>query len=156
MACRLDEQEAVILYLSRPLPSLRHFGGCHVLCTFCTVRYQQQLGLPEEHSWAAPCQGRWYSTTWQAVRPAHHSTNSLFQIWSWQGAVLGRFSMRPSVSVETTPYYERTCIMDSEDVRTNVCYCVEITVHCTWVLCTACAPGEEDTLCWWHLTSRRE
>jgi hypothetical protein len=62
-------------------------GSCHTLhgepvlpslsakSKFCVhlVIYQQQLGLPEVRSWAAPCQGRRYSTAWHVVRPTHYS-----------------------------------------------------------------------------------
>ncbi len=56
-----------------------HAGNClpfveaGVMCTFSKTPAAAGIGKPR--SWAAPCQGRRYSTTWQAVRPAHHTTN---------------------------------------------------------------------------------
>ncbi len=68
--CMAGTRELSTLYMgSRSLPSV-----ISVMSVFWVYIYQQQqlLRLPEAHSWAAPCQGRRYSTSWQAVRPVHH------------------------------------------------------------------------------------
>ncbi len=48
------------------MPSLRDIARDGVLCTFGIQEHQQQqLALPEAHSWAAPDQGKRYSTVHQ-------------------------------------------------------------------------------------------
>ncbi len=63
------------------LPSLCDFAHVSVLYIFENITAAAAAGIaissqPGEHSgWAALWQGSRYSTSWQSVRPAHHSTN---------------------------------------------------------------------------------
>jgi hypothetical protein len=106
--CVWGDQGAVILFIEwQPLLSFRAFSHDSVLCTFNNIQHQQQLGLSEARSLAAPWEDRPYSTPWQAVRPSHHSTNhrpfTPLLLLAWQGVVLGQCStLSPSVVVVVT------------------------------------------------------
>ncbi len=76
-----------------------------VMSVFCIhlVIYQQQLRLLEARSWAAPWQGRRYSTSssWQALRPSQYKSSHTHP---FPPARQGRTpcwdnSLRPSASV---------------------------------------------------------
>jgi hypothetical protein len=93
------------------LRNIELIGTICIMAVFCVhlviYQQQQQLGLSEARSLAAPWEDRRYCTSWQAVRPAHHSTNQRPSIplllWAGQGAVMGHWStLLPSVVVVVT------------------------------------------------------
>ncbi len=81
-----------------------------VICVHLDINQrQQQLGLPEARSWAAPWQGRLYSTSWQAVRPTHRKCKPSPSPQHFPPTIQGRTlcwvnSLRPSASVVQTLY----------------------------------------------------
>jgi hypothetical protein len=59
---------------NQPLPSLRGFAHGGVLCTFSNITAAAVAGIARISQLSSSMAGRRYSTSWQAVRTAHHST----------------------------------------------------------------------------------
>ncbi len=121
------------------LPSLSDFGDCRVLCTFNKIPAAAGIVRSSQLSSPLPGQAVQQDLAGGTARPSQYSPSISLQLVR-AGRRVGSV-LYPAFGLygDDTVLRNDMHYVESEDVRTNVCYCMEITVYCT-VYCVLRVP----------------